>query len=361
MEVARSLGVTEDKQLKAIEAAALLHDTGKLAVPEYILNKPGPLTPAEFDKMKEHAAVGANILKSIDFPYPVAPIVRHHHENWNGQGYPDGLKGQEIPLGARILSVVDCYDALTSDRPYRPRMTRQQAEHILLDRRGTMYDPWVVDGFLRILDRLEALDEAEGRGSFQSSGAGSPLTNSALDVISAATAEEREFGELRRDLPKAPSLLAAAEVFFSHLRRVVPATAVALYTQSSADGDLTPLYSSGAGSSVIESIKIPVGERISGWAFAHRQMVFNSDAALDLGPVARALPVPLRFTVAVPVFDGDRPVGVVTLYGTEEFGRDHGRMVESAALLLANSGVRIHDTGLRRDLPDGRRDGRQVH
>ena len=117
METARALGVSDEKQLRAIEAAALLHDTGKLAVPEYILNKPGPLTPAEFEKMKEHAAVGANILKSIDFPYPVEPIVRHHHENWDGRGYPDGLQGQEIPLGARILSVVDCYDALTSDRP----------------------------------------------------------------------------------------------------------------------------------------------------------------------------------------------------------------------------------------------------
>jgi hypothetical protein len=291
----------------------------------------------------------------------VAPIVRHHHENWNGQGYPDGLKGQEIPLGARILSVVDCYDALTSDRPYRPRMTREQAEHILVDRRGTMYDPWVVDGFLRILDRLEAIDAAEGRGSEQPATTGSPLANSALDVISAATAEEREFGELRRDLPKSPTLQAAADVFFSHLRRVVPATAVALFTQSTVDGDLAPLYCSGSGASVIESTRIPVGERISGWAFAHRQMVFNSDAALDLGPVAKALPVPLRYTVAVPIFEGDRPVGVVALYGTEEFSRDHARMVESAAQLFADSGVVIRDTGIRHVRSDGRRDDSQVH
>ena len=155
MALASLLGVEDQKQIDALRAAALLHDTGKLAVPEYILNKPGPLTASEFETMKLHASVGADILKSIDFPYPVEPIVRHHHENWDGTGYPDGLKGSEIPLGARILSVVDCYDALTSDRPYRPRYSREYSEQVLRERRGVMYDPWVVDGFLTIIDGLE--------------------------------------------------------------------------------------------------------------------------------------------------------------------------------------------------------------
>ena len=142
------------RALKALEAAALLHDTGKIAVPEHILNKPGKLTPAEFEKMKLHAPIGAEILSSIEFPYPVVPIVRHHHENWDGTGYPDGLKGAEIPLGARILSVVDCFDALTSDRPYRRRMTDEQALKIITDRRGTMYDPLVVDTFVAAYKRI---------------------------------------------------------------------------------------------------------------------------------------------------------------------------------------------------------------
>src|SRR5207342_1903426 len=137
--LARRLGVTDEKLIKAIEAAALLHDMGKLAVPEYILNKPGKLSAAEFEKMKLHASVGADILSAIDFPYPVVPIVRHHHENWDGTGYPTGLRGTDIPIGARILSVVDCFDALTSDRPYRPRMTDDAALHILRERRGSMY------------------------------------------------------------------------------------------------------------------------------------------------------------------------------------------------------------------------------
>lgn len=360
MEVARSLGVTDDKQLKALQAAALLHDTGKLAIPEYILNKPGPLTPAEFEKMKEHAVVGANILKNIDFPYPVAPIVRHHHENWDGRGYPDGLKGQEIPLGARILSVVDCYDALTSDRPYRPRMTRQQSEQILLDRRGVMYDPWVVDGFIKILDQLEALDEAEGRNALNyadGSGTGRP----ALEVISAATAEEREFAELRRELPKAQDVEAAAEVFFRHVRRVIPAAAVALYMPQGGQSELRAIYCAGSGASTIESMTISVGERISGWAFAHRQVVFNSDASLDLGPVARTLPVPLRVALVVPVYDGNTSIAALTLYGREDFQKDHRRMLESAAQLLLATGVMTGTGRPALDSPKAEKGERKVH
>src|SRR5437868_14649728 len=148
--LAREVGIRDERLLKAIEAAALLHDMGKLAVPEYILNKPGRLTPAEFEKMKLHASVGADILSAIDFPYPVVPIVRHHHEYWDGTGYPDGIKGTDIPIGARILSVVDCFDALTSDRPYRPRLSDDEALNILLERRGSMYDPLIVDTFVSV-------------------------------------------------------------------------------------------------------------------------------------------------------------------------------------------------------------------
>ena len=148
--LAKCVGVIDEKLIKAIEAAALLHDMGKLAVPEYILNKPGRLSAAEFEKMKLHASVGADILSAIDFPYPVVPIVRHHHESWDGSGYPAGLKSTDIPIGARILSVVDCFDALTSDRPYRPRLSTDEAIRILIERRGSMYDPLIVDTFVRV-------------------------------------------------------------------------------------------------------------------------------------------------------------------------------------------------------------------
>ena len=154
--LAQALGVRDEFQLKAIQAAAVLHDTGKIAVPEAILNKPGPLSVEEFAVMKQHASVGADIISSINFPYPVEPIVRHHHENWDGTGYPSGLIATEIPIGARILAVVDCFDALTSDRPYRARMHDAEALAIISDRRGNMYDPLVVDTFLRIYPDLRS-------------------------------------------------------------------------------------------------------------------------------------------------------------------------------------------------------------
>ena len=344
MALADALGIKDEKQMKALEAAALLHDTGKLAVPEYILNKPGALTASEFERMKLHAAVGADILKSIDFPYPVEPIVRHHHENWDGSGYPDGISGQAIPLGARILSVVDCYDALTSDRPYRPRMTRFQAEQILRDRRNKMYDPWIVDEFLKILDHLERIDAAEqdkvtlGQGAASSS----RLKPAQLDVISSTTAEEREFNELSRELPKATTPAAAAEVLFRYLGRVIPAATFAFYVPKPDTNSLISIACVGVGSRTIESLNVPVGERISGWAFAHQQMIMNSDATLDLGPVARTLPTPLRYAMVAPIFQGSQPTAVVTLYGSDKFEKDHSRLLESAVNLFQSA---IHLSG----------------
>jgi putative nucleotidyltransferase with HDIG domain len=334
MGLAEALGMKDEKQLDALRAAALLHDTGKLAVPEYILNKPGPLTPAEFERMKVHATVGADILKSIDFPYPVEPIVRHHHENWDGSGYPAGLKGQDIPLGARMLSVVDCYDALTSDRPYRPRMSRQQAEQILRERRGKSYDPWVVDRFIAILDKLEALDLAE----ISVAGVSRPISPARmqLDAISATTAEEREFNELRRDLPRSHSLNEAAEILFKHLRRVVPLATMALYKPRADANELTVVSASGVGASALLGLSVPIAERVSGWAFAHCQPVLNSDATLELGPVARTFSTPLRYVTAVPIMDGN-PAAVLVVFGSEPFDKDHKRLLENASTLFVSS------------------------
>jgi len=336
MALAEALGVTDDRQKDAIRAAALLHDTGKLAVPEYILNKPGPLTPSEFERMKVHADVGADILKSIDFPYPVEPIVRYHHENWNGTGYPAGLKGQEIPVGARILSVVDCYDALTSDRPYRPRYSREHAEQVLRERRGSWYDPWVVDEFLTILDTLERVDAEEAQKA-----AGPAELHSApsqLEVITATTAEEREFNELRRELPLASGPADAGQVLFRHVRRVIPAANLTLFMPMPETNELGVITSSGVGLAAIEGLHIPIGDRVSGWALAHKQAVVNSNAALELGPVARTFATPLRYALAVPILNGpDTALGVVTCYGTEPFTNDHKRVLESAATLFAAS------------------------
>ena len=188
--LARALGMKDQGEIRAVEAAALLHDMGKLAVPEYILNKPGQLTAAEFEKMKLHATVGADILASIDFPYPVVPIVRHHHERWDGAGYPAGLKETEIPIGARILSVVDCFDALTSDRPYRPKLSHTEALRILKERSGTMYDAAIVETFSKIYGTLAPTDSELGRES-EKRGGGSAITASVQPSLTEATTASR--------------------------------------------------------------------------------------------------------------------------------------------------------------------------
>ena len=338
MALSEALGVKDESELDALRAAALLHDTGKLAVPEYILNKPGPLTASEFERMKVHAAVGADILKNIDFPYPVEPIVRYHHEAWDGSGYPEGLKGTEIPLGARILSVVDCYDALTSDRPYRPRMTRQQAEQVLIERRGKTYDPWVVDQFLSILDRLERAEDVERQkqrpsGAHETNG----LSPAQFEVITATTAEDREFNELKRDLPRTSSLVEAADVLFRHLRRIVPAAGFAMYRPAVDSTELAILASSGVGSPALDGLRVPIGDRISGWIFANAQAVLNSDATLELGPVARTFSVPLRYATGVALTEGGQPVGVVLLFSSEPLDKDHRRLLENAATIFVSS------------------------
>ena len=333
VELARELGVNDDKLLDAIRAAALLHDTGKLAVPEYILNKPGPLTRAEFDRMKLHATIGADILKSIDFPYPVEPIVRYHHENFDGTGYPAALSGPQIPIGARILSVVDCYDALTSDRPYRSKMTRAQAEDYLREHRNSRYDPWVVDGFLEILDQLEAGDAAEAAKTPVQAAPG--ISRAQLQVIHATRAEDREIVRLKRDLPAAASADRAVELLLDRLQPIIPAVTLAMYVPLPDSTDIYRAACAGLGAPAIIGTRVPIGERVTGWVFATSQAIVNAEAALELTESARrSSPVSLTHALAVPMLDAGRCTGVVALFGAEPFSPDHQRLVETAVGLL---------------------------
>jgi diguanylate cyclase (GGDEF)-like protein/putative nucleotidyltransferase with HDIG domain len=340
--LARAMGVTESAQIKAVETAALLHDMGKLAVPEYILNKPGPLTAAEFEKMKLHASVGADILSAIEFPYPVVPIVRHHHENWDGTGYPDGLSGSDIPIGARILSVVDCFDALTSDRPYRPRLSDVDALRILAERRGVMYDPLVVDTFVRVHREVAASvhnREApkEGLSAITLSSVPSREsalgTSSRLDDISASTEEMLLLYELARGLSGRLDLGDAADIIYKHLRRLVPATTCVFFLYDQASDELAAAHAAGDNSSHFSDVRITMGQRLSGWVAANRQTIVNSDPMLDLGEVARALKPPLRSCLSTPLMVADDLIGVLTVYSThrDAFTEDHRRLVEVVA------------------------------
>ena len=302
--VARALGVSDLKELKAIDAGALLHDIGKLAVPDYVLNKPSALTRAEYEAIKVHAPMGARILQAVDFPYPVVPIVRHHHEQWDGGGYPDGLAGTEIPLGARILSVVDCYDALTSDRPYRPRLSTDQAIEILRSRRGTFYDPAVVDKFVTLIPSFTRDEEAAAiapdvRGGVVAGLArGGHDRNRVLDVLEAR--------------PALPSAIAA------HIDRYVTATAgveACLFDFNVANDRLVVAHATARIRGTLESFCVPVGAGVSGWVAAHRNTIRRADATLDLGSLGER--VGLAVCVSTPVFAAADLRGVLTVYATE--------------------------------------------
>jgi diguanylate cyclase (GGDEF)-like protein/putative nucleotidyltransferase with HDIG domain len=336
--LAKKMGVRDAAQLQAIEAASLLHDMGKLAVPEYILNKPGPLTPAEFEKMKLHSSVGADILSAIDFPYPVVPIVRHHHECWDGSGYPDGLAGADIPIGARILSVVDCYDALTSDRPYRPRLSDADAMRILVDRRGTMYDPIVVDTFSRVHASIAPTEisvdsMSDGLSAITRGAVVGPQTGPSgarLDDITASTEEMLVLYDLARGLTGHFDLSDAADVISKHLRRIVPASTCVFFVYEIATDELRAAHASGENAPHFFGLRIPRGQRLTGWVAANKQTIVNSDPTLDLGEVARSLRPPLRSCLSTPLVQGPELVGVLTVYSTHRnaFSEDHRRIIE---------------------------------
>ncbi len=314
--LADRVGVKDASLIRAIEAAALLHDMGKLAVPEYILNKPGPLTPAEFDKMKLHSSVGADILSAIDFPYPVVPIVRHHHENWDGTGYPDRLVGTQIPVGARILSVVDCFDALTSDRPYRPRLTDKEAIQILRDRRGTMYDPMVVDTFIEVHHEIAPASAGHATPmplralSSTVQAAPSSSTLKPLDDITASTEEMLTLFDLARGLDTQMSVQDAGDVIAKHLRRLVPSSMVVFFHYDQESDELVAAHVSGEHAALISEFRVGVGQRLSGWVAAHRQSIRNSDPILDFGDAVRAMTPRPRSCLSAPLTVRDELVGV---------------------------------------------------
>jgi putative nucleotidyltransferase with HDIG domain len=355
--LAKGMGVTDDGQIRAIEAAALLHDMGKLAVPEYILNKPGPLTPAEFEKMKLHASVGADILSAIAFPYPVVPIVRHHHESWDGTGYPDKLSGSDIPIGARILSVVDCFDALTSDRPYRPRLSDKEALRVLQERRGSMYDPLVVDTFARIYSTIATDVAAQPPPSSLRAiaEAAIPATDyvesrvARFEEISASSDEMLTLFDLARSLTASMGVQDGTDLIAKHLRRLLPSSACVFYIYDVDADELVAMHASGEHAAHIKGLRVPIGQRLSGWVAANRQTIRNSDPVLDLGESARAMNPRPRSCLSTPLVSGKTLVGVLTLYSSnkEAYSEDHERIIEvvarqvSGAILEAQSAERL--------------------
>ena len=340
MRVARELEITDDLQLRAIEAAALLHDIGKLAIPEHILNKPDKLTPTEFGIMKLHAKVGAEILAPVGFPFPVVPIVRHHHESWDGSGYPDGLRGEEIPIGARILSVVDCFDALTSDRPYRRALTPEKALEIIDDRSGVMYDPRIVATLFAL--KNEICEELEPRDA-----AATAMTESIVHTRQAVRSDDGDpalitmmvnlAGRMGEIVGRHEDLQTLSCALEDELALRLPGITLVLYLY---DPELDALYAraaAGVHKKAVEGLTIGLGLRLTGWVGAHRTTIANSEAALDLGNIASHLrPLP-HLCLSTPIVDQGKLAGVLTIYSTSQasFTATDVSLFEMLAMLLA--------------------------
>ena len=327
--VAKALGVSGAVDLKAIEAGALLHDIGKLAVPDYVLNKPSSLTRAEHDTMKKHVTMGARILTAVDFPYPVVPIVRHHHEQWDGRGYPDGLVGTEIPVGARILSVVDCFDALTSDRPYRPRMSDERAMEILRSRKSTFYDPTIVEKFIELIPELRREDAAHD---------GSDVRGFVVAGLAQAASERCHESTLAAALSAGTAVRPRVRALFAdRIARVADAEAF-LFGVGAAGDVLLAAHATSRLTDAAASLQIRVGAGVSGWVAANRSTIRNADPRLDLGEAAASLG--LRVCISTPIFTSAELFGVLTVYGTQAAGFSD-ETIASVGMLAQEIGLAI--------------------
>jgi diguanylate cyclase (GGDEF)-like protein/putative nucleotidyltransferase with HDIG domain len=362
MEMAKELGLSAEER-EALRAAALLHDIGKLAVPEHIISKPGRLTPEEFEKMKIHPIVGAEILERVQFPYAVAPIVRCHHEKWDGTGYPAGIRGEAIPIGARILSAVDCLDALASDRQYRRAIPLDEAMRVVVSESGKAFDPQVVDVMSRCYMEWEKIAQAQGvkqgklstdvkvhRGAAPAAGfereAEKPVkatkpgqpANDFLNSIAAARQEVQALFEISQDLGNSLSLDETLSVLGVRLRKMIPHHALAIWIRR--DHLLYPEYVTGEDYRLFSSLEIPMGQGLSGWVAENRKPILNANPSVEPGYLNDSSKFStLRSAVAVPLEGAAGVLGVLTLYHLENnaFTKDHLRILLAISLKISMS------------------------
>ncbi|MBI3680866.1 MAG: diguanylate cyclase [Acidobacteria bacterium] len=346
-EIAKELRLGAE-EIKALEAAALLHDIGKLAVPEYIINKPGRLTKEEFEKMKVHPIVGAEILECVQFPHPVVPIVRSHHERWDGSGYPDGLKGEAIPIGARILATVDCLDALSSDRQYRKALPLVKALEYVCSEAGKSFDPQVVavlkERCLELeekvrkstvrLSRLSTrarIPHGEAPAAGLEAGGKSATAAPSVSFIASIAAARQEFQtlhEVSRDLGSSLSLGDTLSLLANRLKNLVPYDSIVIYGLN--HRHLIPLYAGGVDSDLFSSLRIPLGEGLSGWVAESSRPILNGNPSVECGYLSDPKKFSLLHSaIAVPLEAVSGVVGTLTLYRreTDAFSRDHLRIL----------------------------------
>ena len=356
--LARALGMPE-AEIQGVKTAALLHDIGKLAVPEHILSKPGPLTQEEFQKIRIHPQVGAEIISGVPFPYPVAPLILSHHERWDGKGYPGGLKGDEIPLGARILSVVDYFDALVSERPYHKAMTFDAAIGLLHQESGKALDPRVVRTFVELYPALAAEAEASQeparkltRVSTQPSAAqpavglvsDSQLRTNVFQDIALAHREIYALYEIAQALGSSLGVSDTMALISSKLSNIVPFSCCALFLYNDDTETLRCRFATGIESDTMQALTIKNGHGLTGWVARNRRPLVNARPSADFE--AAGLPsdqTSLRSALVCPLVFNERFIGTISVYHIEPsvYTDDHRRLLdrisEQAAAVIFNS------------------------
>lgn len=319
--LAESVGLS-GPDLEAVRTGALIHDIGKLGIPERILGKPGKLTPDEFRRMQAHVTIGAEILAPVKFPYPVLPIVLTHHERWDGLGYPQGLKGEEIPIGGRIMSISDVFDALTSNRPYRRALSPEEALATIREGAGKQFDPNLVEHFARILPevrvRVEEMDaHAPTTTLGETASATETESNWAFTQISQSAAEMSATCELAQGLAETTTVAEVVSVVLDRALRLLPADTAVVYLCSDDSGVLTAAGVQGLYEEKLSGLQITRGEGVSGWVAETLQSQVNAQASLDIGRRFNPNEVmDLSAAAAVPLVQGSSTVGVLTLYTT---------------------------------------------
>ena len=350
--LAEAAGMATD-DIEAVKVAALLHDIGKLAVPEHILTKPGRLTAKEFARVRIHPAVGAEIIKAVPFRYPVAPLIRSHHERWDGTGYPDGLRGEETPLGARVLAVVDYFDALTSTRPYHGPTDREQAILTLQSEAGRGLDPLLVDLFIGILpglDKPESSVPSAVRCAAKAGQAVAPSNGLADDParatsswvyqnISLATQEMRALHDIAQTLGTRLSVDDTMALLTSKLSRLVPGSSWVLFLHERGEDVLRCRFATGLSAEVIPRFTIANGKGPSGWAARNRTAALNAHAAADFAAAGLyGTGHAFQSALSYPLIDGDELIGTLTVYhvDVEPFRDEHKHVLDHISPQVAS-------------------------